>query len=899
MGIFSSKKTITVSSTAYNMAGDEKDRPNFLKGTIFGSMIADSDSIADDIQTSYFDGPGMKQRQFFRWANRQNLSSMPITSIANTSDIDPLVVQNEIPVSPSPAGLILSVTYAEVSDGDFQPFIERWLLENHPDRVSEEWLGEFDPATDTFSVEFPNNDFFSFPNAGQYNVNSSYIVAKYVEYLDNLEQPVVEGTVSSSETLPNLTGFTQSSLVTSFTPVTLQRTRTTVYSFNNGDPDITHEDAVDADVSGQLSTDQEVWERIEYISGGINQEGERQIWNLTGTDYVTTGYTNTVVTQTDLGGGVIRTETATTTGEQVQPRWDQRYDTQFVTKGSVIGGDQIFIYELGTGNTTLDNLVSEADAAGFQEFFPFLPVRLDNQSITENQFSDVYEESSKAYKRAFQGKSFDDLITSVEDNEQIDDIDYAYVMFGASLNTEEMACRSYIYDFMSKMITYQASGSGDAMGNLQTQINAYNSALSALITWENTNWDSTAWGSIPNKPVLPKISPPPINTIKLKVAALDYDIRLEWIHIEENQYNGNFADSNNTPVMPDAREDDYILVNGPDFTWQERIGYSAFGGDQAQYETKTIPSMYIYWQVDSNTFRRLQVWGFQHQNYIYKGKSVKITSKEALNDTEESGFIIPLHYPTMSEMNIVDYTQMSTANTWILFNSYEVTKQRWYERGIFKILLVILIIVIAVVVFPGAFAAGGGILGGNLAVGAALGLTGTAALVAGVVANYIASMIISQILSAVGTALFGEKWGAVFAAIAGFAMGMAMTGTSLFSTEGIMKLGSAVANGYSGYVQGDITEMQEDLVDEQSDYEKEMERIQDLIDGLGGNDLNFNPMFLTDYGRSGNGSGSTGYLPETSDEYIRRTTMTGSDIVDITFSMVYDYVDVAKTLPRN
>ena len=913
MGIFSSKKIINVASTLYNMAGDENDRPDFIKGTLFGSVISGSPSLADDIQTSLFEGPGMKQRQFFRYCDRVDLKGMPNTTIVNDVKLDPLVVQGEIPpsaVPPAPAGLNLRVVVTEVSDGDFEPWISRWILENHPERIGENYLGEYIPATNTFSVEFPNNDFFSWLNDGTFGpVFSStkrYVWAKYVEYLDSSEAPLVEGTPSVNVgILPDLTGFTEISSTASFTPVTLQRTRTTTLSYNNGDPDVITENAVDADVSAQLNTSVDVHEREEVISkNGIEVQGERQIWNFTGTDTVVGGYSDTVITNTDLGGGVIQTETSVTTGEQVNETWTTRYDTQDLFVGEQYGPEQIFIYEEGTGNAVLDGLLVESDASTFQEFFPFMPVRLNNVSIAEPQFADDYADLKKAYRRAYQGKNFDDLINTVEENDSIEDIDYAYLCFGVSLNVKEMACRKYVYNFMKKMIPFQSAGSGNAMSDLATDVANYQAALQALDDWEDSvsGRDGGLWSLIGARPDLPSISPPPTNTIRLAEGDYNMDYRLKWVHIEENQFNGTFEGKEGVPVeVTNPKIDDFIIVDGPTFTWQVRDTYNDRGGvEEIIYVTNSVPSMYIYWQVDANTYRRIQVWGFKSENYIYGGKSVNITSAEALADTDESGFLIPLHYPTMSEMNIVDYTQMSTANAHILFNSYEVTKQKWYERGIFKILIVILIIVIAVIVFPGAFAAGGGILGGNAAIGAALGLTGTAALVAGVVANYIASIIISEVLKIVGTALFGEKWGAVFAAIAGMALGFAMTGTSLFSAEGLLKLGNGLANAYSGWAAGDIMERQDALNTDREGYEDRMEYIQDLIDGLGGNDLNFNPIFLTDY-LDGNGSsgGSGGYMPETAEEYINRTTMLGSDIVELTHSMVFDYTEVARTLPRN
>lgn len=537
-----------------------------------------------------------------------------------------------------------------------------------------------------------------------------------------------------------------------------------------------------------------------------------------------------------------------------------------------------------------------------------MPLRINNVSLKDPIYDSttgngLYDEMARAYKRGFgYQKSISSLIDSVEENESIDDIDYAYLCFGVSLNVKEEACRRYVFNFFERLLPFQQGGSSSAMSNFQAQVAAYNAALVALREWEALVANAEAGGvysDIPPRPQLPALPVPPSNTIRLNEAELGFDLRLVWVHAEIDQFTGQFDIDPATAGFQPAKKDDIVFRNGADFTWQRRESYNTRDGEEERLVTSTIPSMQIYWQTSDNTYRVMTIWGLVHYNYVYGGKAVVITSKEALEDNEESGFLVPLHYPTMLEMGIVDYTQMSTANSFILFNSYTITKQRWYQRGIFKILLVILIIVVAVVVAPGAFAGGGGILGGNLAIGSALGLTGTAAIVAGVVANYIASIIIAEVLKVVGTALFGEKWGALFAAIAGFALGAAISGTNLFSAEGLLGLGNAIANGYAGWVQGDIAEMQGDLEADRNEYEERMDYINDLIADLGGgNGLNFNPIFLTE--RSGNGRGSGGsYLPETADEYIRRTTMTGSDIVELTHSMVYDYVDVAKTLPRN
>jgi len=908
MGLFSSKKIITVSSTLYNMAGDEDDRPDFLKGTIFGSVMADAPSLAEDLTGAYFNGPGQKQLQFFRYCQQMNYSIMPTTSIVNTAPLDSAAVAAEIPLTSVPSarsGLEISAYNSFVSDGDFEPWIEKWILGNYPERIGEDWLGEYEPSTDTFSVEFPNNDFFAWDNDGSvgpiFSSQKQYVIAKYIEFISSSEADLVEGTLTTGVTsLPDVSSWNEIQKTNTFTNVTLQRTRTTVYSYNNGDPDETIEDEVDADVADTLNTSEDIYQRdVTIEQNGVKMQGERQIWNFTGTDNVANTYSNTVVTTTDLGDGVIRTETSTTTGEEVVESWTTRYDTQDLFIGEQYGPEQIFIYEIGTGNTNLDTLVSDIDASSFQEFFPFVPVRIDNVSIEEPQYADLLEENKAIYRRGFSGKRFGQLVETVEDNPSIDDIDYAYLCWGTSLNAKDNSAKIYTYDFFKKMIPFQDSGSGSVMSDFETRIAAYDQAKQELENWLSQYGQQDGgnfnywWQDIPPRPKIPSLDPPPTTTIRLRDDSIGIDYRLSWVHIEEEQFNGTFE------VVSEiqSRIKDCKMEVGPDVTWQVEESYNTRDDESTRLLSNSIPSMKIYRQIDDNTYRVLTIWGLVSQNYIYGGKAVTITSKQALEDDEESGFLVPLHYPTMLEMNIIDYTQLCTANSHILFNSYEVTKQKWYQRGIFKILLVIAIIIIAVVVFPGSFSAGSGILGGNLAVGTALGLTGTAALVAGVVANYIASIIIAEVLKIVGTELLGEKWGALFSAIAGFALGAAISGTSLFSAEGLLGLGNALANGYAGWVQGDIAEMQSDLEADRSEYEEKMDYIQDLIDGLDGeSNLNFNPMFLTRAKERGN---SRGYLPETAEQYIRRTTMTGTQIVELTHNMVYEYVTIARTLPRN
>jgi len=117
--------------------------------------------------------------------------------------------------------------------------------------------------------------------------------------------------------------------------------------------------------------------------------------------------------------------------------------------------------------------------------------------------------------------------------------------------------------------------------------------------------------------------------------------------------------------------------------------------------------------------------------------------------------------------------------------------------------------------------------------------------------------------------------------------------------ETLLQFSSALANGYSGFVQANITEIQGEMAENQDAYEKATRDLNNLMRSMGlTDDLIFDVMSLTDTTK-GNGSRSQGsYIPESLDQFISRTTMTGSDVVDITLSMVSNYSDLQLTLPN-
>jgi hypothetical protein len=905
MGLFSGKTTVQVAASVINLGGEIQDRPNFLKGTVFRSIIGGSQSLTSDITSAILEGPGLRQRKFYNWAKKENIAGMFDATVSNNPSISQADV---LPFINVPNGLEIQLQTLEYSEGNFEFIIRDWINNNYPTRIAEAYLSDFDQATDTFSVQFNNGDFYTFSNPINYNPSQKYIIATYFFYEQAATGPVtLTGTTLNVLNRVDLSDYTFDAPFSSTNsiPTILNRNRVTEEVFSDGRPTNTTNESIS--VNANLNRDVEQYYKDVLVSiNNLQTQGERQFYRYNASDNVLNDYFDETVTVEDIGGGVTKTTTVTTTGQRVQAKWTERTYTQDIFDYSIVGEERMWYYRIGSGNPTLDALVTESNPFGTGEFYPVLPIRIWNEFVDNQVFVDngLYEETKTAYRRSIGGK-LDDLIEELSDNENLGDITHAYIQFGAPLNTEDNLSKEYIFRFFERIMAYQNSTSGSTVAGLQSQIDDYNNAISELQAWEAAygNLTGGALSNVPPKPTVPTvINIPEFTTVRFfgndpKLLALSndsiLDLRLKWIDISIENVAGKYGTMKAGEFK--IRKGQSLQVNT--FTNSGGSGPNINFNSEQQ---RDIVATNIYHQVTNSLYRKMVIWELRLDNFIYGGNGVWNTPWAALDNVDEDGLVIPLHVPTLKEMGLVKVSEFALHNNLLLLISLKITKQKWYQSLFGRLVLGGLLLGLFVLVSPATFAAGSGLLGGNAALGAALGFSGTAAIVAGTIGNYVAGIIISVVLQTVGTELFGEKWGALFASIVMIGVMSFMSGTSLFSTENLMRFGNALANGYQGFIQGEIMEIQETIEREESQYQQQMERINNLMKELGGNDLNFDPLFLTNSVRGNDFSGnSTGYMPETPDEFIQRTTMTGSDLIELTHSLVFDYVDIQKTLPVN
>lgn len=542
---------------------------------------------------------------------------------------------------------------------------------------------------------------------------------------------------------------------------------------------------------------------------------------------------------------------------------------------------QLFIYQLGTGSAGLDALFSVSGSTG--EYLTFIPFRHESKFISSSYKPRVYAEAQKAYKKAT-GQKYDELVAKIKDNPDINEIDFAYVFFGVSFNTVDMASRRYMFRYFKHLCANQLYGPNafnawsSEQGYISQEISSWKEWYAAQLTNEA---GSAAVGLAPNRPAL---TGAPGNYVIIEdkgPGKTNLKLEISWNSME--LFGGLGLGK------PGAKKGDVWFT----FAGGQTINASAYTNDEV--DNLRIDTVEAYHQVTAGTWEKLVIRGMVHVNHIYNGKSVEVTAAQALVDADESGFLVPMHYDIFREMSLVDATQMGTQCVNIVFNSYQIVKKKWYQRGWFKVLLILVVVVITVL-FPPAGGVAGGILGSAAGVGAALGFTGLAAIVAGVVANMVAAMILTKLITYVSVQLLGEKIGLIVAAVAsiialqvGSAMqaggSLASSMTSLMEPMNLLNLTNAVGNAYAGVIRADTAEIMGKTKDVLDDFRKQSLELQgQYAEQFGYGTAEFNPMSLTQAGET--------FFTEPSEAFLARTLLTGTEIAQMSNDMITNFVEL-------
>lgn len=882
MGWFSGKKKTYVSSVVYNLAGDEKKRANYLTTSVVSGVLSNNPSLSNHLTQSYIKGPGLKLRSYGRWARTQGYTAalgMSTGTIIAGNSLNNTQLASQIP---HPADQDLFVQSSRIGRSDYSYWLDKYLMENRPEMLTIPYEADFNESTGIVTIKRDGFTAFSFALDG-YVGGANYIYASYFLVANGTDGPVVIGdeiTLPTGDPFPSNTGWVNDH--TTSTPQTLPLTTTTtvVSTFSDGRP---AETTTSSTTTNQTYNDVEsLWARTDYLGIVPPSTQPKSLKRVKGewtTGAVSSFDVVTTTTET-IAGGVTKTNKKTVTTDTFYLVRKYRIDEQEEIHGGQASEAAIFIYRQGSGNAVLDEMFNSN--AGIGSFFPYIPIRIDNKFVSDTWQPQIYPWAKRAYKRATDAP-LRKTINSISDNDSLGDIDYVYATFGVSLNVRENVCKKYIYKFF-KMVMEDGSLSG------LTDYNAWKvkwaAALQSYVDWYNwmvaqqNTLDPNFGSPEPTRLTYPDTPGNSIQVSSSTVAAMNYDITVSWNYLTEATGTGL--------LKPGAKKDELWFNKVSTDTFEQIIDAPYLDTGVTATDSVVIEVIELCWQESLTTWRKLTIGGLKHRNLVYNGKSVDITANEALDDIDESGFIIPLHEQIYRDMGMVEGTQMATACCFLVFNCYKIVKQKWYQTGIFQIIIIIIAIVISM--YDGG-ATAAGVLGSNAAVGAAVGLTGTAALVVGAAINAIAAMIVMMVIQEAATGLFGDKIGALVGAVVAVVavqMGSAMqTGASasqsfagLMKADNILKLTAAVGKGYAGYAQAATNEYVQKTTDLLENYEKESKALNDQFYETISNGF-VDPSVVTEALQA---------QLETAEVFLGRTLMTGSDVVEMSQRLVSDFV---------
>lgn len=896
MGWFSRKKKIYVSSSTYNLAGDIKDRIRYLPTVIAGHVITGSkNTITQSIVGSLLNGPGIRLRAFGRWARNSGYNTAigwTPGNIRSVVDLDEGVI---IPQLPAPPGSTVSIQSAEVGICEYDYWVDQYITENMPARLDEDYKYDFDEELNIIAIYFPNGDVFTFSPAN-FDIYGDYLYVLYNYSYEGEPGDLTPGpniTVPDAAAFPSTTGWTFAGSTSVNESVTLVETTTVDVTYSDSTPS-EHSVSSTNSPSNYIRYSEE-WGKVEFSGQDATEDRltqDRQEMHTVRTkQIVTTTASNTVVT--DMGGGVTKTTVTTVESQALEDAFFFHVDTAVdALKGW--SDPKVFIYKLGSGNAQLDTQFGVASTLP-GNFFPFIPVRSYERTLSTWYMPEMFDWAKKATKKATNSK-LSDIINALHKNSSVGDIDYAYVMFGVALNTPDEGAREYLFRFFEYL--YDAAHSSMS----ETGYNAWKAAWHVA---HNSKLEWLAWKSAQSDPSDPLYGTPdprfvaypalPGTTISLRSNSLNFNIAIRFSSIAE------FSGVGQGKVG--ARPGDCWVVAGA----EEIFGYTYNGsmpGLSAQIAyVDTHGKMSVYRQETENTYVGFTVSNLIHTNTIYKGKAVYIGSTQALGDSEESSFVIPLHEEIFKRMSLVNATQSAFGNSYLLLNCYEEVKQKWYQTGLFKVVLIIIVIIISIFTYGAGAGAGAGLLGTAASVGAALGFTGVMAIVVGTIANALAAMLLSKLIMVASTAIFGEKIGLIIGTIAsiialnvGTSMangGSMATGFSnMTRADNLMQLSMAAGDAYSKYMQMSAAGVTQETQALAAEYEKRSDEVMEMWEKtFGFGDINVDPLNLTSVFRD------PVYVPEAPDGFLARTLMTGNDIADLSLDMLTHFADT--TLQTN
>lgn len=473
-----------------------------------------------------------------------------------------------------------------------------------------------------------------------------------------------------------------------------------------------------------------------------------------------------------------------------------------------------WMYKYGSGNATLDAVfVNGPEVSG--EYFPFAYFRYNKADMSVDKTTDGYKTSKRMLK--YLGVDYDVLAESINENPDIANVEQAMLTFSVPpVSTDQVECR-YLFDYFDTL--YYVQDGNSTGGSLSSNIFALfgrTSGSKNVIVIKDNLFKMT----LGNDGIYKRIVAGSIGDIGTYASAY------EPVTVTEE-----YTDGDTLLTM---------LVNR-----QQKVH---------RYKKQIAVGLY----------EEVTVVGLKMKYYVYGNYT---TTGDEIDDI----LLIPIDRNISKNYSIVDRETLYARGMHFVFNSRVVTEIKWYQSGIFQVVLIVVAIVITVYTY--------GADGGS-AIATALSLSGTAGLIATIVVN----LIIGQLIAAafkVFVKVFGADVATALAIIALIygAYQVLQNGTAgLITAQRMLMLSTGLQSAVIKAKFGD-------LLDEADQFKKESEEQTKLLDTA--KELLENQHLLQPFVIFG----------EKPEDFYNRTIHFGN-IGTLGITAISSYVDIALTLPK-
>lgn len=474
-------------------------------------------------------------------------------------------------------------------------------------------------------------------------------------------------------------------------------------------------------------------------------------------------------------------------------------------------------YQEGLGTyETLDAVFStEWDDTG--QFFPFGYFRFKKKDCLNAPTSDEYKSSKKLMH--FLGMDFETVAEAIKGNKDIKDVESALLMFGVPANTTDPHELRYLYDFFHALALRTG---GQSVGlSVDPDDPAYGFVLST-----GKRWVTPSYGYI-------------IQDKRFKMA-----IAMDGLNIVTK-----------------------AGTIGSVGTYTHKASKVKFASAGVSYRKETV-HLYRY-QVTETMYKEIQVVG------LYVKYHVRGTYATTADETD-AFLLIPLDHSLTKHYPLPFREKLYARSLHYVFNSYVVTKLKWYQSSFFQFVLIVIAVVITILSWGS---------DGGKTLAAVMGATSSAAVWA-ILQPILIRILIATVAAKLFVKLFGEKiafLAAIIAACYGVysayeAGGLANAPWAKELLSVSSSLTSAVNSSFNDKIEG-IWEDMEDFQDYATAQEDALEAAQDLLIN---DKVALNPFVV---------------FGESPANYYNRTVHSGN-IGTTCFDLIENFVDLSLRLPE-